>query len=354
MRFLSLRLMPLAALFCLMLIGQPALANGPFTVSGVHVEATASSATEARKAAINAGRAKAWMVLYRRLVRRSDWGRAPQVSPAELQRMVLSYYPESEKRSTTRYVATITFRFSKDAVERTLRTAGVSFASAPTDAVLLIPFAQGYAGASDWGAALNDPRYKDSFVPFQLPSGDAEDLKVLSGLRFAQASWTDLAPLAARYHVHEIVLAQALVSGKGVQVMLRHLNAESPVEMDPVAVPAVPAGGDIYAVAADVTVAELANLWKQHSVVDFSHKSTLTADVGISSLKGFAKLRRTLSGVPSVTWVAVDAMDVGMARITLSYMGSPDQLGARLARVGLRLAGGPGNWQIVSASTGAP
>ena len=50
--------------------------NSLYTVSGVRVDATGASSTEALNAAIAQGRAKAWQTLYRRLTRQMDWAQA--------------------------------------------------------------------------------------------------------------------------------------------------------------------------------------------------------------------------------------------------------------------------------------
>ena len=58
---------------------RPAVAqeNSLFTVSGVHVDASGASSTEALNAAIAQGRAKAFQIVYRRLTRQADWARQP-------------------------------------------------------------------------------------------------------------------------------------------------------------------------------------------------------------------------------------------------------------------------------------
>ena len=62
-----------------LILAGPAAAqdNSLYTVSGVHVDATGASSTEALNAAIAQGRAKAWQTLYRRLTRQVDWPRQP-------------------------------------------------------------------------------------------------------------------------------------------------------------------------------------------------------------------------------------------------------------------------------------
>ena len=57
--------------------GSAAAAQDLYTVSGVHVDASAASSAEALNVAIAQGRPKAWQILYRRLTRQQDWARQP-------------------------------------------------------------------------------------------------------------------------------------------------------------------------------------------------------------------------------------------------------------------------------------
>src|ERR1700722_622707 len=77
-------------------------ADPPYTVSNVHVDASAASTTEAFNAALEQGRPKAWATLYRRLTRQQDWARQPDLDQAALLRISRGYTVVNERRSTTR------------------------------------------------------------------------------------------------------------------------------------------------------------------------------------------------------------------------------------------------------------
>src|SRR5215472_14007456 len=75
-------------LAALCLVAGPAGAQDAlYTVSGVHVDATAASSGEALNEAIAQGRAKAFQILYRRLTRQADWPRQPPLDTAGLLRL---------------------------------------------------------------------------------------------------------------------------------------------------------------------------------------------------------------------------------------------------------------------------
>ena len=80
------------------------------------MDATAASSTEAYNAALADGRPRAWQILYRRLTRQQDWARQPELDAAALVRITRGYTVANERRSTTRYVADVTYQFNPDAV----------------------------------------------------------------------------------------------------------------------------------------------------------------------------------------------------------------------------------------------
>jgi hypothetical protein len=92
------------------------------------------------------------------------------------------------------------------------------------------------------------------------------------------------------------------------------------------------------------------DMWKNQKAVDYGQKGKLTAAVHIASLGQFAALENAITGVPNVASVNVAAIDVGEARLTISYIGSPEQLKAALAQAGVSLRANGGNWQIVQGA----
>ena len=109
----------LLALAVSCLLSQPAFAENNFEIPNVHVEASGPSAAEARSIAIAGGRSVAWSMLVRRLTRQQDWPRQPVLHGATLQKVIIGYLPLRERRSTTRYVADVTYTFNPDAVAQT-------------------------------------------------------------------------------------------------------------------------------------------------------------------------------------------------------------------------------------------
>ncbi len=342
------------ALGLVCLLPQPAAADATFTVTGIHVDASASSVVEARNAAISGGRQIAWQTLFRRLTRQQDWARQPVLDPAQLQRIMSGYLPSNERRSTTRYVADMTYLFNPQAVAQVLRGAGIPYTAAQSKRVLVIPMAPGYSRGSGWTNALANPRFSYGLVPFAVPIGDAQDQSALNGLPFDTANWNDVAAVAARRNATEAVLALATVNGNKLTVTLRRLGiGELPTKAS-VDVPLLQGAASTYSAAADAAVHAIEDMWKSHVAMDYSQKGNLVADVRMTSLAQFASVQSALVGVGNVTSVNVVAIDMGEAQLSISYVGTTDQLHDALAGAGIVLVNRGGAWHLSLAGAGLP
>lgn len=342
-----------AALMASWLLAGSALAENSFEIANIHVDGSGKSVAEARLAAIAAGRSNAWATLFRRLTRHEDWGRQPQLDANQLQRLVIGYSPTNERRSTTRYVADVTYTFNPDGVARVLQGAGIPYASVAAKRILLIPMAVGYAPRSAWTLAFASPRFSTASVPFGLPVGDGADVAVLSGLSFDTASWENVAPVAARLKAAEAVLVLAQPSGNKLMLTVKRLAPGTVPTKSTVEVPMLQGAAATYPGAADAAVRAIDDLWKNQKVVDYSQKGKLTAEVRIASLGQFAALENAIAAVPNVSNVNVAAIDIGAARLSIAYIGTAEQLRASLAQAGVALTWRSGGWQISQGTQAA-
>ncbi len=260
-----------------LLFSVPARAEDLYTVSGVHVDASGASSTEALNVAIAQGRPKAWQILFRRLTRQQDWARQPTWMRPALARLSRGYTPANERRSTTRYVADVTYIFNSDAVARILRDANIAFTQTAVRRILLVPMSPGY-DTGPWAQALAAPH--DSFVPFSLPTaGDA-----LEQLNFDTAGWSDVAAAAARIKATEAALVQAVYANGKVTVNIRRLGQGAAPSRTSIDVPMLQTLGTTYPAAAQAAIVAMDDLWKSRSVVNPNARGTLTADVKVASL----------------------------------------------------------------------
>jgi hypothetical protein len=320
-------------------------AQDPFTVSGIQVDATAASATQAETIAINSGRAKAWTALYRHLTKQEDWPRQPALDEVTLQRIVRNYLPMNARRSTTRYVASMTYVFNADAVRRILQRNDIVYTDVQAHPIVVIPLAPGYQAHSPWTAAWSDPHYASGPVPLLLPQGDTS---ALGGLNFATAGVKDVQPFTSRAHAQEAYLAELQPANGAMTIKLKRLGPGPSPSIPDVSVPVPPRTppAKAYASAADATASAIIDAWKGRSAVDFTKRSRLVADIRFDSLSQWSAFQQKLATTPGVTDVFVVAMNIGEARLAISYMGTQDQLSEQLAQAGIDLSSQDGAWTL--------
>ncbi|HSS14315.1 MAG TPA: hypothetical protein VLL04_10495 [Rhizomicrobium sp.] len=317
--------------------------NSLYTVSAVHVDATGASSTEALNAAIAQGRARAFQTLYRRLTRQVDWPRQPALDAAGLVRIGRGYNIANERRSTTRYVADVTYMFNPEAVARTLRAAQIAFSQTQAKRILVIPMSPGVSHGP-WAQALMAPAFRESAVPFSLLG--AEDDAALAALNIDTATWSDVSAMAVKNHVTEVGLVQAVSANGKITVNIRRLGLGEQPAKTSVDVPISQTVGATYPAAAQAAVRTIEEMWKTRSAIDFSQRGRITADVRIDSLAQWGEIQTALGSVSNVTGFTVTAMDMNYARINLGYMGGIEQVREALGSAGLSLTNRGGQWML--------
>ena len=363
------RLAPLLALALALLLPPAAQAvDLTYTVSGIHVDATAASVNQARDIAIDQGRPRAWDILFKRVAKPADLAKQPKLDIEALRRLSRGYTTANERRSTTRYVADVTYMFSPEAVAKVMATVSSSYRQASNARrVLLIPMAPTFDRTSPWTSAFSSPRFASSYVPFVVPTGDAPDVAALGRLQFDATTWADVEIVAARIHATEAVLALAIPLTQGgtsktdkmtgrIQVWVRRIGlAETPMKTS-VEVPLIKNPAQTYPLAADAAVHAMEVMYQQKPAVDYGPRGALTADVHIDSLQQWTTMQNSFGLVANVVAVQVTAMDIGLVRINLTYQGSTDQLHDALAPVGIALTrdGDGGQWQMAYAPPPRP
>jgi hypothetical protein len=329
-------------------------AADPFTVSGIKVDATARSAIEAQTKAINSGRAKAWQTLYRRLTKQQDWDRQPALDDATLQRLVRSYQARDQRSSTTRFVANMTYVFNSNAVRRILQQATVAYSDVTARPLLVIPLAPGWSSQTPWTHAWKDSRFARGAVPLVLPLADTVDESALSSLHFDSAAWQDVEPMASREHATEAYLVLVIPQRAQMIVKIRRLASSPGPTIPDLSVPVQPKtpAAQAFDKVADAAANAIIDSSKSRSVIDFAKRSKLLASMHVETLAEWAQTLQKLETVSTVSDVSVVAVDIGEARVAISYVGTTDQLNEQLARAGLALSNDNGQWWLSRSESG--
>ena len=320
----------------------------PFTVTGIQVDASAASAAEAQNIAIDSGRQRAWTTLIHRLAKQEDWAKIPPLDDQAITRLIASYLPLDVRRSTTRYSASMTYTFNADAVRRMLRGQNIAYTDMAAHPILIVPLSPHYEAHGAWTNAFFNPRYSHAAVPLNLPIPDAPTIAALGSVSFDFAQWSQLQAIAGRVRADSAMLL-LLVNAKGkVSVKLRYLSSGAPWTVPDVDVPE-PAGAPPAKIAADAAEAAataVIEAWKAHAAIDFSRRFKLTAEVHVDALEDWGTMQQKLATVPTITDIGVEAMDIGEARIAISYVGTAQQLKDAIAQAGYDLENGDSGWTL--------
>jgi hypothetical protein len=311
-----------------------------YTISAQRIDATAGSAILARDVAMAQGRMDAWTKLYRRFTAAAQWGKQPQLADAQLLRLVRSFEVGGERRSTTRYLADVTYHFNPAAVRLVLRQANIPYTETRSKPALVIPIIDGksFDAGNPWAMVWKEPAFLEGLVPLIPVMGDGEDQAVLSREDLLQLDWMAFEPLVAKYDAGEVVLAIASEDGNTLQVIevtqtARQASAFGFAQSD-------------FMADANAVADKVAESWKGRTSVDFGTRGRLTADVQFDSLAQWARIRAQLRAVRAVSNVDVVGIASNEAEISVSYFGRVEQLRDAMAQQSLVLSGPPQGYAI--------
>jgi hypothetical protein len=348
------RLACLGALLLGLVWAAPVMAQSSelYIVRGVPVDATSTSATEAQKIAIAGGRAAAFQRLFRRLTKKSDWQREPKLDAAKLDALVQSFSVANERRSSTRYLADITYTFSPNQVRQTMSASGVAFSEARAKPYIVLPILAGetgqvlFGGDNPWAGAWEEAGLGGELAPILVPQGDVEDLAITPAVASA-GDWAVLGPYAQKYEAGKIIVATATPSAAGLDVAVKIIS-DIGQSSDAVTVAGQP--GEELNVLFGRAIAEinarLQEEWKSKTAVMAGAGNELSANILFSSLSEWAGIRARIQGTSLVNTVSITSMTTTGAVISIRHQGSTEQLSAAMAENGLSLTRSGAGWTI--------
>ncbi|MGH6946652.1 MAG: DUF2066 domain-containing protein [Kiloniellales bacterium] len=362
--------MPLLTVLLLVAVaapGRPA-AQDVFTVAGIEVDHTAETATAAREAALAEGHSLAFQKLMHRLLPRESWDRAPQLGPDQVANYLSDFAVASERSSSVRYLASLTFRFEPDSIRNLLRQYGLSYAEARSQPLVVVPLlgegstALLWTEDNAWRAAWAARREPGELVPLILPFGDLADIATLDVDAALAGDEAALASLAQRYQAAGALVAKATIEGDpaagNAQVRIasqRFLGRPGPTAVDGLTQQPEETLEALLARATDVVAASLAEEWKHANLLSFGSENSLVARVELNGLDSWVEIQRRLQSLPNV--VRSDPLELSRRRalISIVYLGSQQQLAQTLSRRDLVLLPDvESGWLLALAGTSVP
>ena len=335
-----------------------AVAQEPlFVVEGISIDATAGDANAARQIAHAAGMREALDVLLRRITLREHRSRLPIPGPAEVESLVFGIEIDNERTSNTRYLASLTVSFSREAIRTLLRRAEVPFTETAARPALVLPVYNA-AGAqllwdepNPWRDAWAVVRGRDTLMPLVLPNGDLIDVSLVSAAQASRGDDARLDAIANRYALKDVLVAEANLRFSigsrtpSIDVVLRthgpsgeHTAVEGFRGAERETVSAL-----LARVVRDISLG-LEERWKQDTLLEFGTEGQLVVTVPFSDLTEWATIRARLEAVPEVKTLELSEISRLEALILLKYFGDPRRLVLTLGQRDLELQEEDGFW----------
>ncbi|MGE5201090.1 MAG: DUF2066 domain-containing protein [Acidobacteriota bacterium] len=355
----------LLLLAAMLLLAAPALGQGRppslYTVSDVAVDATAQTALKARDTARLDGERRALRQLLERLTAKEDWNRLPKASDAELEDLLQDFEVVTEKSSAVRYIATMTFRFQREAVANFLRAHGIAYAESRSKPVVVLAVLTAggrsvlWDDPNPWRAAWGETSgIGEGLVPMRLASGELADVQAIDARQALKGESGALAALARGYDDADVLVARAELAVAGGQRSLQ-INAVRYAAGFPDQnwTNSVKAEGDeadeaLYARAVAAVVAEVNDGWKRGMLTrgGAGGGASLVATVPLSSLRDWVVVRERLRSVSAIQRTSLLSLSKDAARVEIGYVGEPEQLQVVLAQRDLALVRGAADWTL--------
>ena len=215
------------ALAAACLAGLPAIAQqkapSVFTVGNVRAEADAADSVEAKKlATANAGM-RAFRTLISRIADFRAQARVPELSPAEVERLISDIDIRGEGVSGTSYVATFGVTFSERATGALLARYGIVPILDRAPEILIVPvyIDEGAAVASDrnpWRGALTALDLTHALVPAKVAPARSDLTAPIANAYIANPA-AGIDALKSQYRTAQLLLAVAELDSRGAIVV---------------------------------------------------------------------------------------------------------------------------------------
>ncbi|MBL4766254.1 MAG: hypothetical protein JKY94_00770 [Rhodobacteraceae bacterium] len=329
-----------------------AFAADPYTVAGVHVDATAANALEAQTLAISEGQERAANLLIERMSLESQREEKDflGVSARDGAKMIRALEISNEKRSASRYLGDITVAFNPAAVAQYMRVHGLTLISTQSRKRLVIPVLDGNTlwDENEWVTAWQDGQFANALTPLSA-IGPHEGLDTLIPDRTgANISVRNLRVIGQMFGVEQILIATASPNYQGYTVTLQDIALDSNTRRR---------FGPMRAYTAQEAVEEvlatLENDWKASVASTASSESVIMpVSVLYRSQLEWQQLQDVINGSAQIRSARLDAISKRGALMFLTYGGDIEQLRNELAFKGVSLIDDE-NLGMVLARTGA-
>ncbi len=342
----------LSVILALILCNISALAGDPYTVRGVHVDATAKNALEAQTLAISEGQTRAANIMIGRMSLASE--RAAKdfqsVSEKDGAKMIRALEIANEKRSANRYLGDITIAFNPNAIAQYMRAKGLTLIASQSRPRLVIPVLQGESPWADneWSRAWQSAHIDNALTPMQVVTPRVGLERVMYNIQNANIDMKDLRVIGQAFGIEQVLIVEAQQGYSGYTVSVKDIALDTQTTR-----PMGLVRGSTPEEAVFNVVALVENDWKASAVSSSNTKSVvLPVSVIYRSHAEWLNLQDIINGTAQIRSAQLTAISKSGALMLLTYGGDIEKLRNELAYKGIRLSQDENSGMVLSR-TGA-
>ncbi|MGD8326769.1 MAG: DUF2066 domain-containing protein [Sphingomonadales bacterium] len=353
-------------LTAIFLAALPSLAQTPdqnvFSVSGVKVDVSAGSASDARNIALIDGQREAFSKLYRKLVAEEDWAYEPTLANDQLTPLIQSFEVRDERTSDTRYIATLDVSFDPENMRELLGGLRVSFAETRTKPTLVLPLLTMAGTDILWGQqniwldAWRAFPTGASLIHYIIPNNDLNDQRLLSPRHLLSLRPDRIKAHLDAYETSEVLVVHAKLQRAGLTGSTS-LNVKTyrGVTMAPLFEILVTQqkGEDLAALlnrAVSRIDSTLSEAWKAKVLIQYGSQENMQVHVDISDYEDWRDIFSRLEAITQIRSLNVESLAFDQARLSFDYYGGIEQLQVALGEQSLALVSGQdGSYEIKRA-----
>lgn len=335
-------------LFTLPLAAQQVVRDSDlFATYGIQVDVSAATATQARAQALNEAERTGLSRLLRKIATEDALGRLPDLTDAQVDRLVRVIEVAEERRSSRRYIATINVSYSAQGIRTLLGTANIPYSEIRSEPVLLLPGLRQegsvrlYHGDNPWARAWAEAEVRNNLVQIIVPAGDFRDRMALTpaALNVPGAPWIERYA-EDRYRATGLLMAEAELEEQEDGYKRLHLRYAMPgagEQSFSLQAGSETSTGELYARGVDRMLARLNESWKQNTLSAFGDSRALALTVMADRIENWIDIRRRLERVSIIRQVTLQQLSLPENRVSIRYQGTMDQLRLALEQRGLVL-----------------
>lgn len=329
----------LFALICLLAVPNVILADDVYDVANIKVNSTGKDGIAAKAKALAIAENKAVGILFERILSPQQKNNAlKQLDKETRALLVKGFSVKNEQSSGTQYIAEITIKFRRVAVQQYLNGIGANYSDVQSSASLLVPIltdANGnsviWAGQNPWSNALSAHDLRNSLIPLKIPTS-AE-----AGLLASEQEVIERNPNA--------LFQLASIAGESAETIFAHLTFTEQTASLKVSglisfsqKYSLADGLDaVYQKAASDFLATLEKNWRDNNISSKPRLAEVKALVVFNSLDQWIALRARLGQVDAIGEFDTDAMTSDGAFINIQHKGTIEDLNFSLQNQGLSL-----------------